>query len=61
MCNAHCPYWSRDDPREDFDSQEGPELGNSWELWAFGSLAMSDGKVREQGDPVRPNIFQRCQ
>jgi hypothetical protein len=37
-----------------------PELGNSWELWAFGNRVPQGGRVLlEEG--IEPNFFQCCQ
>jgi hypothetical protein len=46
----------------EFDKTIGasPELGESWELWAFGSRVPQGGQMQlEEG--VMPNFFQRCQ
>jgi hypothetical protein len=37
-----------------------PELGNSWEFWAFGSRVPQGGRMQLEGS-VEPNLFQCCQ
>lgn len=55
-CEAEEPWWS-DTERKD---ARGPELGNSWEFWAFASRVPFAGKLLKRGDnKPYPDFFQR--
>ncbi|KAF1842720.1 uncharacterized protein K460DRAFT_340083 [Cucurbitaria berberidis CBS 394.84] len=56
-CEGADPWWSKTEAT--FNSQ--PEIGNSWEYWAFGSRVPGAGKLHECTGQELPNIFQRCQ
>jgi hypothetical protein len=57
-CEKHDPWLSPTEPRHG----DLPELGISWEHFAFGSRIPGAGKLMEDADgQSMPNIFQRCQ
>jgi hypothetical protein len=58
-CNRekHDPWWSVTERRHG----DLPELGISWEQFAFGSRLPGAGKLLVDDDQDTPNIFQRCQ
>jgi hypothetical protein len=56
-CEEHDPWWSVTERRHG----DLPELGISWEQFAFGSRLPGAGKLLDDDDRDTPNIFQRCQ
>ncbi|KAH7372277.1 hypothetical protein BKA66DRAFT_387498, partial [Pyrenochaeta sp. MPI-SDFR-AT-0127] len=56
-CEHQDPWWSKEENK--FHS--GPELGESWEHWAFGSRMGGAGKLHEYDDQEPPSVFERCQ
>jgi hypothetical protein len=70
-CGGNEPYWDATERlRSRSIASNFPELGNSWEVWAFGSrMAMGgsiqpdDGEPTEpyDGEPTEPYAFQRAQ
>lgn len=56
-CEEFEPWWSK----TEVTFAEEPELGESWEYWAFGSRVPCAGKLHAHADQDLPNIFQRCQ
>ncbi|KAH9866041.1 hypothetical protein J1614_008605 [Plenodomus biglobosus] len=51
------PWLSETEPRH----RDGPEVGISWEYWAFGMRAPDAGRIREFANEPVANIFQRHQ
>ncbi|KAJ4372053.1 hypothetical protein N0V83_003826 [Neocucurbitaria cava] len=56
-CEDAEPWWSRaEEPL-----LETPELGHSWEYWAFGAPIPEAGQLQTDADQGRPNRFHRVQ
>jgi len=55
------PWWSPQDELRDLRVNPKPELGESWEAWAFGSLRAWPGKIHERPGQAMPSVSQRCQ
>ena len=55
-CFKNDPWFSEEEPKK-YD----PEIGNSWEFWAFGTRVPRPGRVRIDADEVLPNLFSQHQ
>ena len=55
LCEGNEPWWSENEDKIHF----GPELGNSWEWWAFGSRVPTGRKIQENAEEEPRTIFSR--